>query len=597
MQQSHKLLVAAAMAIMPTILAFSSAKSAAGITDQGWTTTEQDGFYYGSQGSRLLPETWFEALEQPNNSMPFSNASYLASFGYLPSPDGKNGGRPVGFAEDGQVDDHLVATRLRWYAKQKGGERSEPWVGLNCSACHTAEVTYRGSHLRIDGGPSLTDFQSFVEALDSAMVNTKSDPAKWDRFAAKVLAKKDTTENRTMLATEFDRLLSWEKQAASLNQTSLRYGMGRVDAFGHIYNKIAMFSGGAKASGNSPDAPVSFPHLWHINWQYHVQWNGIVKNDVLHETGGDFAYGAIGRNAGEVLGVFGEVVISSGSGFLDQLKGYVSSVDVANLDRMETAVSHLSPPRWPTIFPPIDTARAARGAVLFKADCATCHKATDVTENSEKMVPFSKTAPNDLTDIWMACNAFTYQTTVGALADKDHKPGDVDKIDNLLSKTVVGVLLGRKPELLGIALEKVFSDGGPPVITNKNLEFHIDRHFERRKLCMSTVDDLLAYKARPLDGIWATAPYLHNGSVPTLYDLLLPAKRRPREFVTGNHEFDPVRVGYVLQKPDNGSSFDFKTTDDDGNAIDGNSNAGHEYGVEKLSDEDRWALVEYLKTL
>lgn len=55
-------------------------------------------------------------------------------------------------------------------------------------------------------------------------------------------------------------------------------------------------------------------------------------------------------------------------------------------------------------------------------------------------------------------------------------------------------------------------------------------------------------------------------------------------------------VGYVLQKPDNGPSFDFKTTDD-GNAIDGNRNAGHEYDVEKLSDDERRALVEYLKTL
>ncbi len=55
----------------------------------------------------------------------------------------------------------------------------------------------------------------------------------------------------------------------------------------------------------------------------------------------------------------------------------------------------------------------------------------------------------------------------------------------------------------------------------------------------------LGYIARPLNGIWATAPYLHNGSVPTLYDLLLPAEQRPRTFYTGSNEFDPVKVGYV----------------------------------------------------
>src|SRR5690606_24698234 len=67
---------------------------------------------------------------------------------------------------------------------------------------------------------------------------------------------------------------------------------------------------------------------------------------------------------------------------------------------------------------------------------------------------------------------------------------------------------------------------------------------------------LLSYKARSLNGIWATAPYLHNGSVPSLYDLLLPKKRpgdpeegeyRPDEFMVGSREFDPVKVGFRTQ--------------------------------------------------
>src|SRR5262249_23213993 len=53
------------------------------------------------------------------------------------------------------------------------------------------------------------------------------------------------------------------------------------------------------------------------------------------------------------------------------------------------------------------------------------------------------------------------------------------------------------------------------------------------------------YVARPLVSIWATAPYLHNGSVPTLHDLLLPAKDRPKLFPVGHREFDPVKLGYV----------------------------------------------------
>jgi hypothetical protein len=98
---------------------------------------------------------------------------------------------------------------------------------------------------------------------------------------------------------------------------------------------------------------------------------------------------------------------------------------------------------------------------------------------------------------------------------------------------------------------------------------------------------LQAYKARPLNGIWASSPYLHNGSVPTLHDLLLPVAQRPARFAVGRWEFDPNKVGYVS---DGAGPFVVDT------AVTGNSNRGHEYGVD-LAEDDRRALVEYLKTL
>ncbi len=99
------------------------------------------------------------------------------------------------------------------------------------------------------------------------------------------------------------------------------------------------------------------------------------------------------------------------------------------------------------------------------------------------------------------------------------------------------------------------------------------------------------------------APYLHNGSVPSLYALLLPAKDRPQTFHVGTWEFDPEHVGYEttggswhdLKDPripegESVGAFTFDTRDL------GNSNAGHEYGTD-LSEDDRQALLEYLKTL
>ena len=123
-----------------------------------------------------------------------------------------------------------------------------------------------------------------------------------------------------------------------------------------------------------------------------------------------------------------------------------------------------------------------------------------------------------------------------------------------------------------------------------------------------------SYKARPLNGIWATAPYLHNGSVPTLYDLLLPKKRdgdpddgeyRPEEFQVGSREFDPVKVGL---KSTGYKGFTFRTANSRGETIRGNSNAGHEYTtgrtaqldgkiLKPLNKDERLDLLEYLKTL
>lgn len=93
------------------------------------------------------------------------------------------------------------------------------------------------------------------------------------------------------------------------------------------------------------------------------------------------------------------------------------------------------------------------------------------------------------------------------------------------------------------------------------------------------------YANMPLDGIWARAPYLHNGAVPDLAALLSPVDDRPKNFLRGCGTFDPVRVGFRCAE-----GFNFVTS-----AI-GNSNAGHLYGT-NLSASDKDALIEFLKSL
>lgn len=125
---------------------------------------------------------------------------------------------------------------------------------------------------------------------------------------------------------------------------------------------------------------------------------------------------------------------------------------------------------------------------------------------------------------------------------------------------------------------------------------------------------IAGYKPRPLEGAWATAPFLHNGSVPTLYQMLVPPAKRDTKFFVGRREYDPVHVGFVTAPDDDG--------DDDGfwldTTISGNHNTGHAFSADaatwekhlkdpkanplphgvigpEFTDEQRFDIIEYLK--
>ena len=104
-------------------------------------------------------------------------------------------------------------------------------------------------------------------------------------------------------------------------------------------------------------------------------------------------------------------------------------------------------------------------------------------------------------------------------------------------------------------------------------------------------EPLVGYVAQFLDGIWLRAPYLHNGSVPTLRDLLNSPLQRPKAFWRGYDVYDPVKVGFVSNGPmamRHGALYDTQ-------ALAG-GNGGHDFGTD-IPDTDKNALVEYLKTL
>ncbi|EMJ4073717.1 di-heme-cytochrome C peroxidase [Pseudomonas aeruginosa] len=553
-----------------------------------WKDKARQRFYYTPQGTLVkgLHYDWFTALELPFSEEPFAAPEYLARFGFLVDPQQKAsdlnpGNLPVGFSQ---------------HRDEKTGTR---YLDITCAACHTGELRYQGKSLRIDGGAAMHSIAAtvptlrggaFGQALGASMAATYYNPFKFNRFARKVLGERyeqDKSQLRADFKAVLDTLLrtAWNDTRRHLYPTE--EGPGRTDAFGRIANSVF---GDAIDPGNYrvANAPVSYPQVWDI-WKFDwVQWNGSAMQPMA-------------RNIGEALGVGARLQIFDEHG--QPLQGeqrYASSVRLHDLHALEETLQQLKPPTWPEdLFGRIDLQRASQGRALFEANCAFCH--------APKVQPAEYAAPGRNPEWRMHMVPTEVIGTDPTTADNiaDHRY-DLRKlgwsVDELARMNVQ--LIGADPQQLdlsqlssakGLAYitafveQRAYRDAGIPPEQQKTMNgFDLP----------IGVQELRAYKARPLDGVWATPPFLHNGSVPNLFQLLSPAAERSPQFYVGTFEFDPKFVGFRTEKFPGGFLLDTRLT--------GNRNSGHEFrdgcrqnGVigRALSPEERWALVEYLKVL
>jgi hypothetical protein len=445
----------------------------------------------------------------------------------------------------------------RWGKVEADFPVADAWLGLTCAACHTGQIEVAGKRLRIDGAPALADFNRFIRALSQAIEATVEEKPKFARFANKVLGARALPADRE---AHHRRLAEYAAALAAYrdrNAPPFAHGYGRIDALGLIMNEVFGTALGIPANYRSNDAPVSYPELWYtpkLDW---VQWNGSVANP-------------FGRNVGEVLGVLGHTDVSE-----PLAQGFPSTVRGANLHKLEQLVDKLEPPKWDeTVLGKLDPEKVNRGAIVYEAaGCDKCHGNKNpypMTEPNLSKRQFIKTTMVALkqigTDPKTATNFAGREALPGVLghgADAQVKiPAPI-----LLSQFVSQVTVRQFAELKLTPAQKLeysgFRTGGDP-------------------------PNVLAYKAKPLAGVWATAPYLHNGSVPNLYELLQPPSQRVQTFYLGSREFDPKTVGFRADKFEGGFLFD--------TGLPGNSNAGHYYGTDRTADE-RADLLEYLKTL
>jgi hypothetical protein len=534
--------------------------------NQNWSGYNRQWFYHAGQGTVLMPYSWFLALEQPKlhlfGDVPkFHDTAYLARFGFLPDTAGPENpdGLPLGFAKDNVVD-------------PESGESMEV-VGLTCAACHTGQLEYQGKGIRIDGGSSTADLASFQTELGFAVGFTEKIPGRFDRFAKAVLGPNPSAEEKSKLHQEFTALLNKgmaEKDAAEAGKLyEAAGGFGRTDALGRIGN----FVFGTELDNQNlrvADAPVSFPPIWYTSWFNWVQYNASIQQPMV-------------RNIGEALGVRARVNLT------DPKKLFESTVNVKNLHAMEEQLAGTTPfhgltaPKWPeSVFGPIDQAKAKQGEALYKKHCEHCHlppvgsvelqdpKYWAEGQQGHKFVELTVVPLDEIgTDPKAASNWAERKAASGALG-----LGTVSAADGL--RTVTQKIAEMKYQELGV--------------TNADMQ-------QWNGYRTYGVTAPLAYRARPLSGLWATPPFLHNGSVPSLYQMLIPADRRDKTFYVGSREFDAKAVGYKTEKFD--GAFEFRTDQP------GNLNTGHEFRNGKgkgiigpeLSDEERWAIIEYLKVM
>ena len=525
--------------------------------DQGWSQADREMYYQISQGAKIISYDIFLNLEVAGSQELFRSDANSERYGLIPqaaNPRTNPDALAVGLTK-------TVVTEGRWKGEA---------IGMNCAVCHTAQLTYQGKRIRIDGGVANTfDFMSYDSALDDALQATLTDPAKFDRLAARLGASSSVanSELRKRFTRDADRVHQYRTRVLV---APIPWGPSRLDAIAMIVDRLVASTPGIPQNWSTPLAPTKPPFVWNSPQGTWTQWRGVQQDP-------------ISRNMTETMGVFMPMDLTSKT---PQEGLFDSNAEILNLQKIENSLQRLAPPKWPEeVLGKIDRKKALEGKALFVEICAGCHNAW----------PYTWTEPNKYGKRFVRVGLIP-QTLVGT---------DPGQFQDLRPYAITAQLSGYLPppykdkDMIPTGILYGLVDGA---ITEKalaqlklteaqTLDLHGYREFPL------PLPPVAVYKAGPRDGVWATPPFLHNGSVPNLYEMLLPAKERTKKFYIGR-EFDPVKVG--LDTSGKSGTFLFDTS------LPGNSNAGHSFengprgnGVigPLFTEEQRWAIVEYLKSI
>jgi hypothetical protein len=583
----------------------------------GLTPRQKETFYHLSQGAEIMPWIVMTAVDVADlgSTKPF--VENLERYGLLPDPT-RDDGLPVGLT---------VSSNPFTFGMD--------FVGITCAACHVGELRHGGKAVRVDGAPNMFNLQLFYsDAIDAVMAATCDRGKLWHAlkrlgrqdygrygiaaplirpvtlvyYGANVLMHRDRLDARLEL---LDVIKIAKEQRDLKHPTS---GFGRLDAFDGTRNFIFTRLRKADADGSFKvntanmvklDAAVKFPWLWSRKtsplapveayrdqpqnfpsvWGFKdYDWIELTLNtDTVME-----------RNFTETLGAGAPVVLDPKSASL-----FETSVPIKDMHDLEWLAYYIDPPKWPvSIFGEIKPELAAAGGEIFKNHCVKCHEYGEDRRTPTGLIQLRGFALEDVrTDPTAALRIACPIPDVGGLSVP---PKSYSVEDSLLLKDCAGVKAGEAfsgnpfAKTVQVAVDRIKQKAYAAAGINAEQQWAMEDIARRggvnwRDTLLDTQPPYGPYAARPLYGIWAAAPYLHNGSVPTLYDLLLPPEQRPKKFALGAREYDPVRLGFVVAKSCDQQDCLVDTTRT------GDGNGGHLWGTD-LDESHRMALLEYLKT-
>jgi mono/diheme cytochrome c family protein len=529
--------------------------------NQGWSAPEIEFYEHASEGTNLAPLEFVLALPDPAARQARFVDRLAAAYGFIPSPVSALNphGLPVGFA----IDERPTAF----------GDRA--YLGINCAACHTRQLTFAPAGggapqaIAVHGGPSLIDFPRFKQDLFDAILALLDDDDLMQRFGQRMLGRAPSAAEVAAWRAEIREFTGPVVMTRTLMQkwqvAQADFGPGNLNALTQgFYNNVGLGAWLATKGFGQPNAPAplqphfegadNYPPMWFSPTDNWAQW--FVEIDHPGP-----------RNW--VQSVSTSEVRPPKMIERQQRAAVLGSIQFDNIARIQHSLELLRTPKWPTeVFGPLDARLVEQGHALYEQQCAGCHTRAELP-------------PNELGIVFKNRPAFDVGTD--AVAYKQFTDGGQRRVDDLkaLSERIIAL---RRSQLAPLGDEvadntmKMLSRGRPDVFAIATDDYATEpgANWPRSGA---------AYWASPMQGIFASSPYLHNGSVPTLRDLLNPPAQRPATFRTGSNGFDPAAVGL---KNEGGFVFDTREP--------GKGNGGHLFGT-ALAPADKAALVEYLKSL